>query len=617
MILFGRSVKGNRSSLSFDELMGEIANSVAEAHVGVFILPDSKEHIAQHEGSIAKYEGRVQAKWMVIDFDSANVDELIVPITELVEYLDDKNIRYFLFFSGSKGFHLYTRIEHFGFDEKYKDKMHIVCKKIAETLEVLFPKLGATKSIDMQLYSPVHTIRCPFTRHPKGQSFKNLVTLTKTPEGNSEFIKADLDKNGKIAVMTALFNPSEIEIPYKLFNVEITEKDLKETEIKDLSVEGVPFGQPYCIYQMRKLSNVNQRYNHAMRLASHYANSFKFNPPEVYHLLKYWNANLERKLDDEELKHAVDGGYRYSYGCNDSIKLQHCCKDNRCLLWKSTQSTSFKTTEEQLAEYNDYMMVDPSNHLYLGKAFRGLDLHVREAQIVTLFAESGIGKTLALIRIILNTTRPVYLWSIEQPRTEIIGRMYQMLRLNPSNAQDRLLLKKRIEHIYIEEEAFTLNELPERIKAIERLQGRVFDVIGIDFVQYVTANDNDGKYIRDETSMIVFYSKFVKAYLKKTKKKLLQVSQIVKLATGDGNVMLIQSDVKGGTPIINGSDYMISFWRDHKRRKGLRDDVFTLFVCKGRHGYEDVKISYKWLPDILEFGDTIHPEDYVNELSRV
>jgi replicative DNA helicase len=317
-------------------------------------------------------------------------------------------------------------------------------------------------------------------------------------------------------------------------------------------------------------------------------------------------------LPQDEIKRAVDAGYKYIFGCNDPQKAALCCKDNRCVIWKALNKSSYVTTEEALIKHYDYINADSTSFMDINSVFRGIPILVRPGQVVTAFAESGIGKTLIIMQLMLrHPGLDCFFLSLEQGRDEIIQRFYTMLKLNPNIQQDRILCRQAISHIYIEEEDIPLHEIELRIKAVETLRGKAFDVVAIDYMQLVEV---EGR--KEETSKLQYYAKFIKNLAKRTNKRVLQVSQIVKQMAEHGNTELIPADCRGGASIINMSDYMISAWRDHRKRKGLVDNIISISLCKNRHGSFNEIVSYQWSANSLVFGDQIVKESDVSRLVR-
>jgi len=189
----------------------------------------------------------------------------------------------------------------------------------------------------------------------------------------------------------------------------------------------------------------------------------------------------------------------------------------------------------------------------------------------------------------------------EQGSEEIVGRYMKMLGLDRNDPRDIEMYKAKTSHIFLDDSDVAVQDYPLAIKSLESRENVKIRGIAVDYLQNLTVKDrnNPDMIIMDETKKIVEAARVIKRDARTGKYCIFMISQIKLLLSEDGNTPLKKSDTKGSAAIINMSDVMVGFHRDHKARAALVDDVVTLNLSKNRHGVDGVTLSYKWKPNRL------------------
>lgn len=166
-----------------------------EAYLSHFAFTDAMTaHYKANGRSVAGYAGPTWTKWVVFDIDRAELADALADARKLAGLL----LQRFpmldgvlpVYFSGSKGFHIYLDLCHepppaVGFNH--------VCRTLAEGLAA-----AAGVKIDTAVYDANRILRLPNSRHPKTGLFKRridadalfkldvaaILELAKTPAGD-------------------------------------------------------------------------------------------------------------------------------------------------------------------------------------------------------------------------------------------------------------------------------------------------------------------------------------------------------------------------------------------------------------------------------------------------
>ena len=140
--------KFERRFMSIKEIANDLysGKKPVTGHISIGIYDqDIIEYKASNDGSLAEYSGKVFGSTIPIDIDinvalavklsaerNQNVqkvmDEFLMQALEILGHIltdwDNKGIKYFLFFSGNKGFSIYINKEYFGNKDKFTGQFH-------------------------------------------------------------------------------------------------------------------------------------------------------------------------------------------------------------------------------------------------------------------------------------------------------------------------------------------------------------------------------------------------------------------------------------------------------------------------------------------------------------
>jgi hypothetical protein len=143
-----------------------------EAYQSHFVFTDAMTaHYKANGRSVAGYAGPCWASYLAFDFDRHELADALADARKLVEVL----LQRFpvldgvipVFFSGSKGFHVYLELCH---EPPPAVGFNAVCRTLAEGLAML-----AGVKIDTSIYDANRILRLPNSRHPKTGLFKKRI----------------------------------------------------------------------------------------------------------------------------------------------------------------------------------------------------------------------------------------------------------------------------------------------------------------------------------------------------------------------------------------------------------------------------------------------------------
>jgi phage/plasmid-associated DNA primase len=338
------------------------------------ILPASELHskIQSHDGSEAYhsmfdmekrpdyrgYQGiaRPAMGWFVLDFDALNLEEAALELLKVWNNLKLTEFFALIFFSGSKGFHLYIREEFFQVphDLETVKRYQAVTSKIKKDFNL--------KTLDDGIVQANRKFRAPMSKHPKTGLYKSYLTL-----GQLNVLSIDqIKENAKTPGECHMDYAPEITERYFIQNP-ITFKTMLETGLpwlKDGSPENVQvmgilekqragelgaFGhdnvikedvqdgtlfkeykEKICVQRMwAGTYDVGSRHSVALVLISELFNT-GIPEGEAFTQLHAWceRQGIDEKRFQADYARALNEQYTgrapYSFGCYAEIKKAHC-----------------------------------------------------------------------------------------------------------------------------------------------------------------------------------------------------------------------------------------------------------------------------------------------------
>ena len=143
-----------------------------EAYLSHFVFAgEMTAHYKANGRSVAGYAGPCWAKWIVFDLDRADLSEALADARKLARLLLQRypmlDGSLPVYFSGSKGFHVYLELTH---EPRPAVGFNAVCRTLAEALAA-----NAGVKIDTAIYDANRILRLPNSRHPKTGLFKKRI----------------------------------------------------------------------------------------------------------------------------------------------------------------------------------------------------------------------------------------------------------------------------------------------------------------------------------------------------------------------------------------------------------------------------------------------------------
>jgi len=523
-----------------------------------------------------------------------------------------------IFFSGAKGFHIYLPAKLINITPS--PCISQVFKKFAELL--LKPW---QIEYDSAIYDLVRIFRIENTVNSKTGLYKIRLTadeiLTSTIEKITEMAK-EPKKNGK---RPETINNIRLTALYRNATELITSAPrINGAPINDDN-EIIPKNSKLCYHNMLKGVGDGQRDLAAFRLAAHFRKE-GFQEDMIEGILMAWNARNTPPKEEREIREKIRSAFstnaKNDFGCNDSILAAYC--DKRCYLQGRgdvLDSSIIKTIEESAMAYEDYVRHLESRLCKIdlpriGQAMRG----VAPGEVLTILARSGVGKTAAIINLMMRigiaNTMPQLFFTMEQPIPQVYERMGQIsmglcgydvediFKRNDADKKEELREKVRFyfKNILMVEKDFLTPEQMSRIILIAEEQkiGKKIGVVTIDYLGRMKGKHRDSYEVLSENIQEV-----------KHMAKELDIAIIIVAQTsrkgGDGTKEINVDDARDSGQIEEASDFLITMWRpDMIKNKELPEDNLCMKLAKNRKGPSPITIDMKFVKRFLRIDDYIH-----------
>lgn len=274
--------------------------------------------------------------YYVLDFDSSEDLNLArADCLATITALGLEQDTFKLFFSGSKGFHLYIRQEFFALDPSE------TTAKDFERLIVQFATSNNISTLDDTIYSANHKFRLPNSRHPKTGLYKVELTreqvetlsideiknLAKSPCGVSlsEYVTPSTRyARGSVSVNS----PKSVALSLASYGLDLTPEPNTFATFK---------GKP-CIQSMETGKHKEgMRHEVALTLISEYFHRGEAQDTTEAMIRGFCETNqiMDRFEKDylRAIRDAYSGKAAYSYGCYSKIKQKFC--SGQCKLYTS------------------------------------------------------------------------------------------------------------------------------------------------------------------------------------------------------------------------------------------------------------------------------------------
>lgn len=309
----------------FDCQDDQLKHVVGREQVGIHEdgKPKYKNILAESGGTptFEKYEGPVRPHQGLVpfDFDSDDVQQSLNEVRSFLQYFDIAH--YQLWFSGSKGFHLYLPVEYFEGVENLTKTLRNFAHRLKSRLS----------TIDTSVYNANRKFRAPNSRHPKTKLYKihcnaedPLETITQAAERPGEAaLGVDVPKG---------FAPSQ-QFLEELQQASVEQVSSDKTGTCKEPTEFEKFDDKVCVQRLlTKRCPEGQRNSTAIILANDFYRTGR-HKQDASMVLEQWaqqNGLPESEMRDI-IRDVYNGVKHYNHGCQEPLKAAQC--SGKCPLY--------------------------------------------------------------------------------------------------------------------------------------------------------------------------------------------------------------------------------------------------------------------------------------------
>lgn len=582
-----------------------------EYYAGVFSFDQSFKDYVEKNGSVSGYLGVHYAPFFHMDIDNKELRMAHRDAITVVDHLQNKygidNAGLFLFFSGSKGFHIVIPSLSFGVSPSAK--LHLYFRRMAEIIKA---ELGEV-SIDLGVYDINRLFRLPNTLNKKSDLYKVPLTIhelrTKDTDeimnlGKEPRFDWPIEKYGYYKGVSNLYHQAILDIDRAI----VPERDKLPTPV----IGTPPKFRKLCMYDMLRGVGQGMRDETGLRLADHFRKE-GFDQSLVHSMLLEWNQRNTPPLDSGEVDRLVRQAFTkpYDYGCKDFV-LVHFCKKEQCYLWRGIEQSDILDIG-QLAER--YLNVhQQGGGISLGipqidNAIRGIG----PGMVMEYMAMTGSGKTSFLLHIMKNVShlqnKRVLFLTLEMPANEIFERIWMMTQAKEASElsakainflaarQPSIEIAKSLaaeaDHFrnvnVVDKDMVNLQDIEEYATACRNKYGAL-DLIAID---YLGRMQTGKKNSYEEISAL---AKGLKSTAKKIGIPLIYLHQITRegaAASKDGGIEMRHGRDSGQTE--EAADFILTSWIQQDT------DKFILRMLKNRKGMVTPDIPLAFIKEKMQF----------------
>lgn len=589
------------------------------------------EYMQSHSNSPAGFSGKCYGENYVLDIDQPILQrEGKLMAARVAAWLKSKDLEFYCFTSGNKGFHFYVPSSQIEVPESMKGHFNLcnrsfrnmVAKGIIESSPI-FSKAkitvdGVTKDnivrMDEQIYGLISTIRFPFSKHPSSGRRKINIKYTNHSEGEDFKEDESFSMINDSVVCKTLYGREDtptvklaLQVEGRVYTPAVTSSETPKTV-------ALPYGKPACIFLIKNKKDLKgTRRKTALVLISYYRSEC-FNKTETRQLIKSWSDNLNEPLDEREIDEVMvtyDKGYKYS--CEDPIKKSFCTA--QCMFSQTKDTNENNTWEAGSHAENFYQWklnqesMIGGNELDLSALYHGLDkvkLNALMGQILVLCGASGAGKTTLLINIMGFFKWINFLvFSYDMSKEELIERMMIMKELDVNNPEHRKRFDNEITNVdIIDDTEIPLNLIEVHRARMERLTHKKYHAIVYDYLDYIPVEG-----MKDDFARNGHIAKTLRKISKRTKTIQIMLVQVPKEKGGNGNLPLDMTAPANSSNITNVSHIVLTFWRDFKGISGKTDNVFSLCVAKYRSGRADYTVRLRFIGEKFQLRNITEREN--------
>ena len=368
---------------------------------------DVKDYFAENK-KLAGYDGKVYIpEEFILDVDGGNPDDAQKKAIALKLHLDDLDVPFKAFFSGT-GFHFH--IPSSAFTYRPHKNLHMKVKEV-------LTKHGIFEYADPSVTDKLRLIRIPNTKNTKSGYYK--------VELKNGMLEGDIREIVEYSMKTQPLTNNTLECQ-PVFNVLISEEEVKQTTNIQVSQGRSPDPSLYpCISGMMQSIPMGKRHMVALRLSAW----FRWLYPEdtVRMLMETWRrqvSGLDKPFSTKEMESIVTSAYEghngqgNKYGCSDPIMDEYC--KNTCRLYRNKRSQTMMDASDMENNLIEFYKSDvtPLNigHLYGG------DFPIYPGEVVILQAPPKSMKTMLLQNWMCAFKVPTYFLEMEMSPRQIWSR---------------------------------------------------------------------------------------------------------------------------------------------------------------------------------------------------
>jgi len=613
----------------------------ADWYTSLYVLGKEAKVLFDETQSIKGYQGPAYTNNLVFDIDcKADLEQARKDTVALLTRLSkevglgkdgiSKHVR--VYFSGSKGFHVFVKTSKQFTPEELKD----CCTAIA----------GDISSFDTVVYNRTRLFRLPNTKHKTSGLYKIPVSLSLIKkEGGSEDIKElakepQVEEDLTIPLEDMTMVDKYVEFKTKHVN---NKRSVIVTDAEEVNgirgLENIDFKRtksiPKCLYALSQgvmVPGRGERHHVFLHLANYYRN--QGHSAEVVegilNGIAKSNAALYPEHDQfpaDEIKNSVIqmafsdnkinvGGWGVK--AEDPIFLNYCKSihnGQKCAIHDKKQHKAVVQITDVADDFADFAANFEDNVIPLGIPFVDKHMKITRGTTNLLVGGSGVGKTQICFSAMEHAGEKglhSYFASMDMHKNLVFQRLIQRCGGYDSEAifkafknRDIKTIEKmkeavyeRFNHTYMDfSGSLSLDDLEQRIDETEQKYGHKIDLVVIDYASRLSGPYSD-RFQNESYNAIKS-----KDTADRVNAAFIILNQISR-ANGDGSTPLRSKRVaKGSSDFEESSSNVLTLWRPFLGLDGLyceefdqpfEDKYLRMFMAKNRMG-EEKELLLHWV----------------------
>lgn len=559
--------------------------------------------------SVSRYSGPAYADFFPVDIDCNNdipkALDLLINTLCVLENQYDVNIKELrVFFSGSKGFHLYIPAAMMGItpSENISRYFKAFAAKILKPIGV---------SYDPLIYDIVRLWRVSNSINSKSGLYKIELTPTEVFKLTAEEIVEMAREKRTVEYVSDPIANNLLTATYRSI------QELPTISGETIVAGVCPRNEKQCYHRLLQGVGEGKRDAVCFRLANHFQKK-GYDSGDVEGLLQAWNKKNQPPMSENEVKTKVRSafnGSRADFGCNDEI-LQEYCSD-QCYL-KSRNTTEepsgsvVYTHEDTLLAYKKQVRELKQVRITLpipklGSALRGIS----PGECLYIIARAGVGKTAGLLNIfqwIARTNKePMLFFSMEQPVPQIFERQAQLATGIGGQEIENIFLHDPVKAkmiaeltresfqniLVVEKSGLSVEEMEKIILVAEKEHcgGKPIRLVAMDYMGLISGKG------KDNYAQVSGQAKDLQAMLKNIGKAGIVLSQVSR-AGGSGETPLTMNMIRDSGVVEEAATAIIGMWRLEGQA-----DMIRMELLKTKHGCLGMYHDFRFIKPSLRFDD--------------